>query len=331
MITTLKRALKTTALALALPAVLSIGTAHADNYPVRPIEAVVGFGTGGSADRMTRIMASHLSKELGVPVRVTNRPGAGTQIAANYILNAPDEGYHLFSSTFAPYLTNSILAGNASYTVEDFSYLNFQWFDLDLVAVNRDSGYSSLPEVIEAIKKEPGKVRAAVVQGSAGHLMARILLEEYGIPQNHLNLVTYNSGGEARTAVAGGQVDLILISAQGSESIREFLTPLAIVSEERVQEWDVPTVNEALEPLGYKVPVLQGSMRGFAVSAEFERRHPERFRKLSEAMQSALAQKALQDELKSHDIGGVWVGPEKSKQMMRENFETFRRYAHVLN
>ncbi|WP_409522539.1 Bug family tripartite tricarboxylate transporter substrate binding protein [Nitrincola sp. MINF-07-Sa-05] len=325
------QALKATAVALTLPVIISTSMAQADNYPARPIETVVGFGTGGSADRMTRIMASHLSKELGVPMRVTNRPGAGTQIAANYILNAPDEGYHLFSSTFAPYLTNTILAGNATYTVEDFSYLNFQWFDLDLIAVNSDSGFNSLPEVIETIKNEPGKVRAAVVQGSAGHLMARILLEEYGIPQSNLNLVTYNSGGEARTAVAGGQVDLILISAQGSESIREFLTPLAIVSEERVDQWDVPTVNEAIAPLGYQVPVLQGSMRGFAVSAEFKRRHPERFRKLSEAMQSALAQKTLQDELKSHEIGGLWIGPDKSNQLMLENFETFRKYAHILN
>lgn len=326
-----RKTLKLAACALTLPLLISATSATASNYPNRPLEAVVGFGTGGSADRMTRIMSNHLSQELGVPVRVTNRPGAGTQIAANYILNAPDEGYHLFSSTFAPYLTNTILAGNATYSVEDFSYINFQWFDQDLIAVNKDSGYNSLAEVLEVIKNEPGKVRASVVQGSAGHLMARILLDAYDIPQNHLNLVTYNSGGEARTAVAGGQVDLVLISAQGSESIREFLTPLAIVSEERIEQWDVPTVNEALQPLNIEVPVLQGSMRGFAVSAEFERRHPERFNKLAQAMQNALAKKELQDELRSHEIGGVWVGPEKANQMMRENFETFRRYAHMLN
>jgi len=326
------RKLKIAACALTFPLLMSSATSViADNYPTRPIEAVVGFGTGGSADRMTRIMSNYLSQELGVPVRVTNRPGAGTQIAANYIINAPDDGYHIFSSTFAPYLTNTILAGNASYSVDDFSYINFQWFDQDLVAVNKDSGFNSLAEVLETIKNEPGKVRASVVQGSAGHLMARILLEAYDIPQNHLNLVTYNSGGEARTAVAGGQVDLVLISAQGSESIREFLTPLAIVSEERVEQWDVPTINEALEPLNIEVPVLQGSMRGFAVTAEFERRHPDRFNKLVQAMQNALSKKELQDELRSHEIGGLWVGPEKSTQMMKENFETFQKYAHILN
>ena len=323
--------LKIAACALSFPLLMSATSAMADNYPTRPVEAVVGFGTGGSADRMTRIMSNYLSQELGVPVRVTNRPGAGTQIAANYIINTPDDGYHIFSSTFAPYLTNTILAGNASYSVDDFSYINFQWFDQDLVAVNKDSGFNSLAEVLETIKNEPGKVRASVVQGSAGHLMARILLEAYDIPQNHLNLVTYNSGGEARTAVAGGQVDLVLISAQGSESIREFLIPLAIVSDERVEQWDVPTINEALQPLNIEVPVLQGSMRGFAVTAEFERRHPERFNKLVQAMQNALAKKELQDELRSHEIGGLWVGPEKSTKMMKENFETFQKYAHILN
>ena len=325
------KTLKIAACALSLPLLMSATSAIADNYPNRPIEAVVGFGTGGSADRMTRIMSNYLAEELGAPVRVTNRPCAGTQIAANYILNAPDDGYHIFSSTFAPYLTNSILAGNASYSVDDFSYINFQWFDQDLIAVNKDSGFNSLVDVLEAIKNEPGKIRASVVQGSAGHLMARILLEAYDIPQDHLNLVTYNSGGEARTAVAGGQVDLVLISAQGSESIREFLTPLAIVSEERVEQWDVPTINEALEPLNIEVPVLQGSMRGFAVTSEFERTYPDRFNTLVQAMQSALAKKELQDELRGNEIGGLWVGPEKSTKLMKENFETFQKYAHILN
>ena len=312
-------------LALVMPA------AAADDYPERPINMVVGFGTGGSADRLARIMSGYIAEEIGVPVQVTNRPGAGTQVASNYVLNMPDDGYTTYASTFAPYLANSILTGGANFSVDDFSYINFQWFDLDLIAANKDSGYENLPSLLEAIREERGQVRGAVVQGSAGHLMIRLLLEEAGIPQENLNLVTYNSGGEARSAVAGGQVDFVSISAQGSEGIREFLTPLAIVSDERIDQWDAPPINEALAPMDLEVPVLQGSMRGFAVTSEVERQHPERFEAIASAIQSALARKDVQEHLERNEMGGVWIGPERANELMRENYAVFEKYAHLLN
>jgi putative tricarboxylic transport membrane protein len=311
-------------LAIVLPAA-------AEDYPTRPLNMVVGFGTGGSADRLARIMSGPISEEIGVPIQVTNRPGAGTQVASNYVLNVPDDGYNVYASTFAPYLTNSILTGGADFSVDDFSYINFQWFDLDIIAANKDSGYEDLPSLMEAIREERGQVRGAVVQGSAGHLMVRLLLDQAGIPQENLNLVTYNSGGEARSAVAGGQVDFVSISAQGSEGIREFLTPLAIVNDERIEQWDAPPINEALAPMDLEVPVLQGSMRGFAVTSEMERQHPERFEKLSSAIQSALARKDVQEQLERNEMGGVWVGPERSGELMRENYQVFEQYAHLLN
>lgn len=311
-------------LAMVLPA-------SADSYPERPLNMVVGFGTGGSADRLARLMSGYISEEIGVPIQVTNRPGAGTQVASNYVLNVPDDAYTVYASTFAPYLTNSILTGGANFSVDDFSYINFQWFDLDLIAANKDSGYDDLPSLLEAIREQGGQVRGAVVQGSAGHLMVRLLLDEAGIPQENLNLVTYNSGGEARSAVAGGQVDFVSISAQGSEGIREFLTPLAIVNDERIEQWDAPTINEALAPMELEVPVLQGSMRGFAVTSEVERQHPDRYEALSDAIQNALARKDVQEHLERNEMGGVWVGSERSNELMRENYAVFEKYAHLLN
>jgi len=305
--------------------------AMADNYPKKPINFVVGFGVGGSADRMTRAMSSFVSEELGQPVKVINKKGAGTQIAANYVLNRPDDGYTVFASTFAPYLPNTILKGNASYTVNDFSYMNFQWFDYELIAVNKDTEYQDLESLISAIKEKPKAVKAAVVQGSGGHLMAKLLLENNGIPQENLNLVTFNSGGKARSAVAGGQVDFIIISAQGSESIREFLRPVAVVRDNESDRWDAPTVNEALKPLGTSVPVLTGSMRGFAVTNEFKNKYPERYKKLAQAFESALARKDVQKFLKSSEIGGAWVGPNRSTELMVQNYETFKKYKHLLN
>lgn len=308
----------------------SVATGDAE-YPTRPVTFVVGFGVGGSADRMTRAMSSHIGDALGQPVQVINRRGAGTLLAANYVLDQPHDGYTVFASSFSPYLSNTILEGNADYTIEDFAYLNFQWFDEDLIAVNRNSEYTSLPQLLEDVRQNPKTVRAAVVSGSAGHLMAKLLLELSDIPQENLNLVTYNSGGPARAAVAGHVVDLIVISAEGTESIRDYIRPLALVSDQRNPQWDAPTLTEAMAATGFDIPILPGSIRGYATTAEFRRQYPERFTALATALREALDEQDLTELLDRASIGSRWVGPEDSDRIMRETFAIFENYSYLLN
>jgi tripartite-type tricarboxylate transporter receptor subunit TctC len=271
-----------------------------------------------------------LGEAIGQPVRVINKPGAGTLLGANYVLEQPHDCYTVFASTFSPYLINTVLEGNADYGIEDFSYLNFQWFDEDLIALNKNSAFEDLPELLEAIRTNPKTVKAAVVRGSAGHLMAKLLLEVNDIPQENLNLVTYNSGGMARAAVAGGVVDFIVISAEGSEGIREYLRPLAIVSDLPNSDWGVPTVNEALAPLGLDAPILPGSVRGFAASAECKVTYPERFSVITSAIQNALANKELQSSLDEANIGRRWIGPDSAAGIMRSSFDIFEQYSYLL-
>lgn len=307
-----------------------LNTSLAQEYPDKPLTMVVAFGVGGSADRMARAMSKHVSKELGQPIHVVNKMGAGTLLGANYVLAEPHDGYTLLANTFSPYLLNTILEGNATYTIDDFAYINFQWFDEDLIALYKGSPFRDLPELLEEIRTKPKTVKASVVRGSAGHLMAKLLLESLGIPQENLNLVTYNSGGQARAAVAGGVVDFIVISAKGSEPIREYLRPLAIVSDQADQSWNAPPINEALKPLGIEVPLLPGSARGFATTAAFKREHPKRFEKLVSAFKRALENGELQSQLDSADIGKRWIGPEQSGKIMKDSFDIFKGYSHLL-
>jgi tripartite-type tricarboxylate transporter receptor subunit TctC len=294
------------------------------------VTLVVGFGIGGSADRMARVMAPFIAEALGQPVQVINKRGAGTLLAANYIREQPDDGYTVFASSFSPYLLNTILEGNADYSIDDFAYINFQWFDEDLIAVNKDSAYRTLPQLLDAIRSSPKTVRASVVRGSSGHLMARLLLEVSGIPQQNLNLVTYNEGGLPRAAVAGHVVDFIVISGEGSESIREYVKPLAIVSRQRSPAWDAAILSDAMAPTGIKVPNLPGSVRGFATTAEFRQQYPERFALLAAAIKAALENEDLIKILDGANIGRRWIGPEESAMTMRESFEIFKDYSFLL-
>ncbi|MGH1541520.1 MAG: Bug family tripartite tricarboxylate transporter substrate binding protein [Arenicella sp.] len=309
---------------------LIFSTAKAESYPENSISMVVGFGVGGSADRMARAMSPYMEHELGNTIDVINKKGASTQIAANYVLQQPGDGYTIFASAFTPYLANSILNGKASYAINDFTYINFQWFDFDLIAVNKDSDYKTIEQLITRIRNEPKAVKASVVQGSAGHLMLRLLLEANNIPQENLDLLSFNGGGKARAAIVSGKVDFGAISAQGSEGIRKFLRPLAVVNDTRSDKWDAPTINQALIPLNVTVPILPGSIRGFAVSSEFKQKFPERFETLNMAIQNTLTRKDVQKFLKKSDIGGVWIGHEKSTELMQQNFEIFKKYAYLL-
>ena len=302
----------------------------AEDYPEQPITMVVGFGVGGSADRMARAMSSFVADELGQPVQVINKKGAGTLLASNYVLSRPHNGYTIYASTFSPYMTNTIIEGNAQFTIDDFSYINFQWFDEELIALSKRSKYQSLAEVIEAIRDKPKTVRASVVRGSSGHLMVKLILESLGIPQDNLNLVAYNSGGQARAAVAGGVVDFIVISAKGSESIREYLNPQAIVSDQPSDSWGVLPLNQVLADKGVNIPVLPGSIRGFATSAQFKRDYPERFAKITTAFSNALANKELQELLDRGDIGRRWVGPQRSSAVIKINFELISKYSYLI-
>lgn len=311
------------ALLLAVPSVQA-------EYPEKAVTLVVGFGVGGSADRMTRSVSSFLSDKLDQAVRVVNKKGAGTLLAANYVLKAPADGYTVYASTFAPYMSNTIIHGGAKYKIDDFAFINAQWFDFDLIATHKDKPYKSLAELLTAIKENPGKVSAAVVQGSAGHLMVNMLLKNNDIPAKNLNLVTYNSGGKARSAAAGGQVDFISISAEGCEGIREFLKPLAVVRDEASPKWDAPAINDALSSMGTTVPVLPGSIRGFAVKAEVKKNHPERFNKLVAAFQEMVEDKAVKKFLKGNNIGSEWTGPEKMQQLMNENYDIFNEYKGLM-
>lgn len=302
----------------------------AEDYPEQPITMVVGFGVGGSADRMARAMSSFVADELGQPVQVINKKGAGTLLASNYVLSRPHNGYTIYASTFSPYMTNTVIEGNAQFTIDDFSYINFQWFDEELIALSKRSKYRSLAEVIEAIRDKPKTVRASVVRGSSGHLMVKLILESLGIPQDNLNLVAYNSGGQARAAVAGGVVDFIVISAKGSESIREYLNPQAIVSDQPSDSWGVLPLNQVLADKGVNIPVLPGSIRGFATSAQFKRDYPERFEKITTAFSNALANKELQELLDRGDIGRRWVGPQRSSAVIKTNFELISKYSYLI-
>jgi putative tricarboxylic transport membrane protein len=312
--------------AAAFAASLGPTAAYADDYPSRPVTFVVGFGVGGSADRTARALAQFLPAELGQPVTVVNREGAGGQLAATYVLSQPADGYTLLATAISPYLANSIIHTGATYTLDDFAFINGQWSDWDVIALNKDREFQTLAEFMKSVQANPRQHSASVVTGSAGELTAYLLMEAAGLPNDALNVVTYESGGAARAAVAGGQVDITIVGGEGTEGIREMIRPLAVVRDDSAEGWDAPPVNEALGEAGMEIPVVNGSIRGLAASAEFRDSQPEAWKKLVSAYERTMQNPEFIAFLKQNDIGADWLGPEKTAEIVKRNYEILERY-----
>lgn len=303
----------------------------ADNWPNQQITFVIALGPGGSADRTARLVAQQMQEKLGVPIRAINQEGGGGHVGQVYFRNMPKDGTFFLVTSIHPYISSAILNLGADYSLDDFAFVNGQWTDMDLFALNAKLPYQTLDEFIAAIKEQPGKFRISVVPGSTGHINTIQMLQAYGLEPDAVNIVTYQSGNAARTAVAGGQVEMAVLAADGTIPIAEFIRPLAVASDERLEEWDAPTLNEVLEQAGREpVQTLVGSMRGIAAHAEFKAQYPERFEKFAEAYREVLANPEFQETLKNQGIGADWLGPERTTEIIYKNFEVLEQYKDQL-
>ncbi|MGY9047604.1 hypothetical protein P775_26620 [Puniceibacterium antarcticum] len=325
----MKRRLFTAAvLSLSLAASLQpMRAAAQDAWPPQKINFVVALGPGGSADRTARALAQRLQQELGVPISVINQEGGGGHVGHTYFTQMPTDGSYFLATSIHPYISNAILRFDADYTLADFAFINGQWNDYDLFAVNADTSYQTLADFMEAAKANPGALKVSVVPGSTGAINLELALEAYGLDNSAVSIVTYESGGAARTAVAGGQVDMTVLAADGTLSIQEYVRPLAVAADAADANWDAPTLNTALTEAGLEaVPVLPGSMRGLAAHAAFKKENPEGFQKMVEAYKTVLEDEEFVAMLEAQEIGAEWLGPERTTEIIESNFEVLKRY-----
>jgi putative tricarboxylic transport membrane protein len=314
----------------ALLACAITASAHAQDWPRRPITILVPFDTGGSVDRLARGLATYLPKQLGKPVTVVDRPGAGGQVGTTWFLQQPDDGYTLMVTPATPYLPVDILVTGAKYKMSDFTFVNAQWSDYTLLAVPKDRPYKTLGDLIDAIKAAPGKLSVSVTFGSVGHVTTAVLLQTLGLPPNAVRIVTFDGGGATRTALAGGQVDFSIEQAEGAETIKDLIRPLAVFLDHRVEMFDAPPVNEALQPYHVTVPILSGSIRTLVTPAGFRAKHPQDFDRLVEAYHKTLEDPEFKAWLAANRMGDDWTGPDKATEIVNANFEVMRRYQSLL-
>src|SRR3954471_23726396 len=227
-------------------------TAHAaDAWPSKPIHFVVPFGPGGANDLVARYVAEAAAKELGVPIIVDNKPGAGSVLGAEIVAKSAPDGYTLLAPA-GGVITNAMIKKSMPYKEDDLVPIVLMAVSPSVIVVPPDSPIKDLKDFVAASKKGQGLTFSTAGTGSTPHFVGSMLKLKGGAK---LNIIPYKSGSEGIVAVIGKQVDatseaspVVLPQIQGGK-----LRPLASTWSRRVAALqDVPT----LEELGFKDLVI---------------------------------------------------------------------------
>jgi tripartite-type tricarboxylate transporter receptor subunit TctC len=228
---------------LALAASSSLAMAQA--WPAKPIEWVVPYPPGGGTDIVARTLGQAMSELLGQPIVIVNKPGAATNIGADYTARAKPDGYTLMSADTATLAANPFLYAKLPYNVEkDFAPVGLTVRFPMILVVNTNVPAKNLSEFVEWAKKQNGASYGTPGSGSPHHLATALFAEQAKLQLNH---IPYRGAAPAIQDVIGGQVPFMFVdTASGGQFISSGkLRPIGVASAKRVAGFDsVPTLSE---------------------------------------------------------------------------------------
>ncbi|SEB15822.1 tripartite tricarboxylate transporter substrate binding protein [Variovorax sp. YR216] len=228
---------------VALSAMALAGAASAQQWPTKPIHFVVPFSAGGANDLMGRAAADGVSKALGQPVVVDNKPGAGAMLGTDVVAKSAPDGYTFLISA-AGVVSNSMIRKNVPYKDSDLVPVAMIALAPSVVVAPADAPYKDLKDFVAASKKGKGLHFATAGTGSTPHFVEGLLEKNHGAK---LDVVPYKSGSESITAVLGNQVDA---TSEASIVVLPYiksgkLKPLATTWTQRISAY--PELSTAVE------------------------------------------------------------------------------------
>jgi tripartite-type tricarboxylate transporter receptor subunit TctC len=191
---------------MAVLCAMGAGNVWAAGYPSRPVHLVIPYPPGGSADILGRVMGKALEEQLGQPVVVDNRPGAGAIIGARYVANAPPDGYTLLMGTVSSNAMTPAVNPKAGYDpVKSFTPVG-RLASMPFVLLTRPTLHvKDLAQFLKLAKSKPGSISyGSAGLGTSNHLAGVLLSQQAGIRLTH---IPYRGSAPAMNALLGGQVD----------------------------------------------------------------------------------------------------------------------------
>lgn len=219
---------------------------HAQPLTNRAIKIVVPFGAGGVADLTARIVAQKMSDNMGQPVVIENKPGAGGVVAGDTVAKADADGYTLLLMSNGTAVSAGLFKALPYDTVKDFAPISTLGFFDIAVAVPQNSPYKTLPELLAFARANPGKLNIGTINvGSTQNLAAELFKSTANI---QAQIVPFNGTPAVITALRGGQIDAAveILSPMLPQIQANAISALAVLGDKRsVVLKDVPTAAQS--------------------------------------------------------------------------------------
>ena len=239
-----KQLLSTGLMAIAVGLLVGVGSTVA--YPTKPITLVVPFPPGGSTDIVGRVVADGLGKELGQPVVIENRGGAGGTVGTAVVAKAPADGHTLAIGTTSTHAVGPATLKVAFDPVKGFAPITLVAETPYVLAVNKGVAAKTVAELIALVKAQPGKFNyGSAGAGSTTHLAGAMFVHAAGLKMEH---IAYNGNGPATTALLSGEVQVLMGSMPAvlNQIKSGAIRALAVGTVRRSPELpDVPTMQQA--------------------------------------------------------------------------------------
>ena len=316
----MKKMLKLATAMLALAASVVALDAPAQGYPAKPVRWVVGYPAGGGTDFLARTVGAQVSQQIGQPVLVDNKPGAGAIIASENVARSPGDGYTVFSADHGVLVYNPALYKKLPYDAEkDFALVGMMGRSPLVITAAPHAGMADAKALIAALKASPGKYSIATPgTGSPHHLAMELFQREAGVSMLH---VPYKGGAPALQDLMGGQVPLMMLDLPSGVSAVKAgkVVPLLAMSAERIPQLpNVPTAKE----LGYanvEAYTWQGLVTPAATPKEVQAR-------LGTELQKAMGDAGVRQKL--YDAG--WEARPADATEMTRYADAERKKWHAL-
>ncbi|SAI00802.1 lipoprotein [Bordetella ansorpii] len=238
---------------------LSAAGSHAGGFPDHPIRLLVGYGPGGGTDLIARLVATHVSQELGQPVVVENKPGAGGNIATDQVARSARDGYTLLLAANTVTINPHLYRNLATDIQRDVRGVGIIATSPIVLVAGPGSPFSTLDELLAYAKANPGKVSyGSPGVGTPQHLAVELLAHMSGLRMTH---VPYKGSSQSLSDLLAGHIPLVSAAINSAQPYIESgkLRGLAVADAGRLDRLKaVPAIAERVK--GYEVRIWYGLM-----------------------------------------------------------------------
>jgi len=285
-------------------------------YPDKPIRLIVGFSAGGTTDVVARILGKEIGDDLGQPVVIENRPGAGSNIAAEMVARADPDGYTLLMVAVTSAINHTLYKNLKFDLTTDFDPVALAVRVPNVLVVHPDVKANSVDELTKLLKDNPGTVNfASSGSGTSIHMAGELFKLRAGVDVTH---IPYKGSANAITDLIGGQVQYMFDNMPSAWPHVESgkLRALAVTTAERSQTApDLPTMQES-------------GFDGFDVSSWFGVIGPKGMptdvtEKLNKSVRAALAKPEVRERLQGLGAVPADTTPDEFGQFIKTEVETW--------